>query len=464
MHGRGTILSCIYMDKIGLFEAIDQENEYRKMLPRDRVQLRKKKLYELVTYARENSPLYKELYKDLPVNFTIQDLPHTNRKMLQDRYDDWSTDREVTLEKVMEYIKGEEKDRPFLKKYRVAGSGGTSGRPLITLFDDNCMRIMSVSHMFRSIPRREQLISFILHHCRIASIYSSNRAYFPALFAANRRRYLPLSRRRSLVLSSQSDTEELVSALNKFKPSILAGFPSVLSRLAFEQESGRLHIHPVCIMADGEYLSTEVRSTIASAFECDVHGAYMAAEAGVIAYECREHHLHINDDRIILEPVDESGLPTEEGETAEKVLLTNLSSYPQPVIRYELGDRIILHEEECLCGNPSPWIEISGRDLDSIRLIDGARQIIIPLADLEKVLDDEESIMRYQIVIYAGSRLSLRLESHPLSDKTMAFFKAEKLLRSYMRSVGVLSPMITLDKDEPLPDPITGRFNKIIIE
>ena len=59
------------MDRIGLFESIDQLSEYRKMLPKDRVQLRKKRLYELVTYASANSPLYKDIYEDVPTNFEL---------------------------------------------------------------------------------------------------------------------------------------------------------------------------------------------------------------------------------------------------------------------------------------------------------------------------------------------------------------------------------------------------------
>jgi phenylacetate-coenzyme A ligase PaaK-like adenylate-forming protein len=266
------------------------------------------------------------------------------------------------------------------------------------------------------------------------------------------------------MLSAQSATSRLVESLNSFNPAVIAGFPSVLSRMADERIAGRLKVNPVCMVAEGEFLEEDVRKKISDAFKCDVTSSYSTAETGIIAYECREHHLHINDDWVILEPVDAAGRPVKAGIESDKVLITNLLSYPAPIIRYELGDKVILHESDCLCGNPSPWIEIAGRSLDQIRFVDGIREIVVPVADLDAVLKGEPSIRRYQIVVYAGNRIALRLTGAKGTDKTMAFFKAEKLMRAYMKSIGIMSPMITLDKEDPGPDPLSGKFKRIIIE
>jgi phenylacetate-coenzyme A ligase PaaK-like adenylate-forming protein len=453
------------MEKIGLFEAIDQATEYKKMLPANRQQLRKKRLFELVSHARSNSPFFKELYKDLPLNYNISDLPRTDRSMLNQAYDEWSTDRDVTAAGIHDYLdKHPDQDKPYLKKYHVISSSGTDSTPLINLVDQNNCRIMSVEYMMRSFARREYLWHFLLKGCRLAAIYTTGGPYFSNTFLTIRQKFLPLRSRHFLLLQAQASTEELAQSLNRFKPAILSGFPSVLLRLCDEQTTGRLHIKPVCIIADGEYLDDESRAKLSSSFDCDVLSSYSSAETGVIAYECREHHLHLNDDRIILEPVDDLGRPVAPGTESDMVLVTNLLSFPQPIIRYALGDRVIVHDEECLCGNPSCWIEVKGRSMDRLRLIDGTKKIIVPISDMEAVLKDEESIRRYQIVIFAGCRLSLRLSASEGYDRTAAFFRAEKLMRSYMKSIGILSPMITLDKDEPLADPYTGKFKTIIVE
>jgi phenylacetate-coenzyme A ligase PaaK-like adenylate-forming protein len=167
---------------------------------------------------------------------------------------------------------------------------------------------------------------------------------------------------------------------------------------------------------------------------------------------------------VSLEPVDASGRPVYAGVESDKVLITNLLSYPQPIIRYELGDKVILHEEGCLCGNPSPWIEMAGRSLDSIRFVEGMKEVIVPVTEFENVLRGEPSIKRYQIIVYAGNRWARRLSGGKGADKTMAFFKAEKLLRAYLKGIGIVSQMITLDKEDPGPDPKSGKYKKIIVE
>ena len=46
---------------------------------------------------------------------------------------------------------------------------------------------------------------------------------------------------------------------------------------------------------------------------------------------------------------------------SEKVLITNLANYIQPFIRYELTDRVIVHNKPCRCGKTTHWLEIEGR-------------------------------------------------------------------------------------------------------
>lgn len=64
------------------------------------VQRQRTRLADMVALARANSPFYRELYRDLPQR--VEDaslLPVTHKKELMSRFDDWATDREVTLEK-----------------------------------------------------------------------------------------------------------------------------------------------------------------------------------------------------------------------------------------------------------------------------------------------------------------------------------------------------------------------------
>lgn len=67
-------------------------------------------LADLVALARARSPFYEELCRDLPARIDdVRLLPVTNKKQLMARFDDWATDRDVTLEKD---ACGDKRDRP----------------------------------------------------------------------------------------------------------------------------------------------------------------------------------------------------------------------------------------------------------------------------------------------------------------------------------------------------------------
>lgn len=452
------------MDNLSLHKAIKLTKEYKKMVPKERVQLRKKRLYDLVTYARENSPLYHDLYDGLRDNFTLRDLPTTNRQLFLDNYDRWSTDSQVSSDSVDRYVQyyADQTDL-YLGEYYVISNSGTDGSSIVTLYDSNSAMAMSTDYIHNIFARRENFWDFVNHGSRVAAIYTENGPFFPNVFSQMRRESLPARKKKSILLPAQASSADLVSRLNSFNPSMLAGFPSVLMRMADEKKAGRLKIEPAFIVADGEPLDKGTRKRLRKIFNCDVFSSYSTSMTGCIAYECREHHLHINDNWVLVEPVNAAGEPVKPGRPSDKVLITNLLSYPQPVIRYELGDRVIMHTKPCLCGNYSPWLEILGRSLDQIRFVYGGKEIIVPIADMDKVFKGADFIKRYQILIYPNNHLALRLTGAKGTDKTMAFFKAEKMLRSYMRSIGILAPMITLEKEDPQPHPQSGKYQTIII-
>ena len=57
-----------------------------------------KQLHTLVNYAKTHSPRFAELYKNIPDNFTLQDLPVTNKQFIMEDYDNWCTASDFTLD------------------------------------------------------------------------------------------------------------------------------------------------------------------------------------------------------------------------------------------------------------------------------------------------------------------------------------------------------------------------------
>lgn len=101
------------------------------------------RLAELVSYARVHSPYYRRLYRGPPDRITDPALlPVTDKKQLMTHFDDWSTDREVTLADARAFV-GDPGlvGRRFLGRYTVTGTSGTTGTPGVFLVDDHAMTV-----------------------------------------------------------------------------------------------------------------------------------------------------------------------------------------------------------------------------------------------------------------------------------------------------------------------------------
>jgi phenylacetate-coenzyme A ligase PaaK-like adenylate-forming protein len=149
---------------------------------------------------------------------------------------------------------------------------------------------------------------------------------------------------------------------------MLTGYPSALEQLAEEQAAGRLKLQPAIVECGGESLAADARAHIASAFGCKVVNMYAASEFLAMGFNCDHDWLHVNSDWAILEPVDEDFSATPAGEASHTVLLTNLANGVQPLIRYDLGDSVLVRPDPCPCGNPLPAIRVAGRRDDVLRL------------------------------------------------------------------------------------------------
>ena len=260
-------------------------------------------------------------------------------------------------------------------------------------------------------------------------------------------------KKTKITVDVNSDEDEIVSRLNAFQPAMLSGYPSNLALLA---DIEKLDIHPDVVITGGELLTREIRQKLTDKFGCYVQTHYSCTEGGEIACECSEGHLHINSDQIIVEPVDRDGRPVGFGVQSDKVLITNLANHIQPFIRYELTDRIIVHDERCPCGKSSYWLEIEGRTDDILSFGNGVD--IAPMS-LYKILEEVSEISRFQLVQKSYESMELRIVS---ADRETAFEKAERELLEFFAQKGIHNMKITLSDLTPQADKISGKFKHIL--
>ena len=140
---------------------------------------------------------------------------------------------------------------------------------------------------------------------------------------------------------------------------------------------------------------------------------------------------------------------------SDKVLITNLANYIQPFIRYELTDRIIVHNEKCKCGRNSLWLEIEGRTDDTLLFENDVK--IAPMS-LYKILEEVKPIKRFQLIQRGAKQLELRLVS---DHREKAFEEAKRELLFFFQSKGVKDLEIVLSDQLPQANPTSGKFKHI---
>ena len=451
------------MKNIGILKAMKLCRDYEKMGSEAREAIRAQRLAELMGHARRNSPYYRELYRELPPSVRLEDLPPTDKKSLMAHWDDWVCDRTLTLREVERFM--EDKDnigRLLNRKYLVFTTSGSTGNPLVSVCDKTANSVMGGISACRSFARKEDLAAFIRRGGKSIGVFADEGFYLGNSSIRSRLRSMPWKKKQLAVSSALYPLPRIVEQLNSFQPAMLGGYPSNLELLIDEAREGRLHISPVLIMTGGEYLSDSLRQRLAETFRCYVQTSYSCTEGGTVACECPQRHFHVNDDWLIVEPVDAQGRPVADGVRSDKLYLTNLYNYTQPYIRYEVTDRVIMHHEACACGNPSPWLELEGRTDDVTSFTADGKTVRIAPLPVYATLKEVHELRRFQVLVYPENRIELRLEEMEGTNRAAAFEKAKARLEEYLKSQSVTQATVTLSELPPQQDPSSGKFKHIV--
>ena len=290
-------------------------------------------LAELRAHAYARSPYYRALHRGLE-HAPLSELPVLTKADLMAHFDELVTDPAVRLAHVESHLAQASVTDRYLGRYRVAATGGTSGRRGIFLADAS-----EWTQVLASYSRAYAWAGLevgLTHRVRMAIVSSTVATHQPSIVGATVRNPLVPTLRVDAVAPLAST----ISALNSFAPAALVGYASILGELAAEQRAGRLAIAPQTVFSASEVLTPAIRTACAGAWGSAPYNVYAATETAGIASECREHHLHVYDDLVIAEAVDDAGRPVPAGTTGDRLLVSVLSSRTQPLIRYELTDRV----------------------------------------------------------------------------------------------------------------------------
>jgi len=219
----------------------------------------------------------------------------------------------------------------------------------------------------------------------------------------------------------------------------------VWALLADAQLEGRLRIRPRVALFGGEPLTPDIRRRIHAAWQIEPANVYATTEAPIVAVsDGRQAGLDITEDLLVVEVVDAGNRPVAAGAAGEKVLVTNLANRCQPLIRYELSDRVTLAAARHPCGRPYAQIAtIDGRAADTLHLPAraGGQVALLPYA-LAAPFAELPAVRQYQIV-YHPDRLHVRLVLRPAA--TDVRMRVRDALRDALIAAGAVPPRIDVE-------------------
>ncbi len=292
------------------------------------------KLVDFLNYLKVHNPFYSKYFKDNNLSFDesgiespyniLQHFPVTDKAFIKEHFKEWLTYN-------LDYSK--------VAKLYTSGSTGTPFEFYsTTMYND--IKIASKSRFlsWHGVRRGEKQFCYLGMQSH-KSIISQAKIYINNKFVLNQR----------LIDSTKISPEKEVDSLSKRKPVTIYGYPSAIAEIAeygikknlpFKNDNLKM------VIFSGESHTPQMEDLIRRGFNCEPADEYCSME-GFIAGTCEFNKLHLNEDTLIAEILNENGEVTELGRG--ELLVTYLYSYDFPFIRYRTGDIVEVSEEKCRC-------------------------------------------------------------------------------------------------------------------
>jgi phenylacetate-CoA ligase len=413
-----------------------------------------RRLQALLASALAGSPLYARRARGAQ---TLTDFAPIGKSELMAGFDEWATDRRITRAAARQRLAQDgDVAQAWLGRYLLWTSSGTSGEPGLFVQDTAALAAFDAIDAQRlrgpaALPLRGPT----------AYVGAVSGAYAGHVYMQRLRQLLPAGWVPGCSLHSVlKPIDTLVQELQAQAPSVLITYPSCAQALAQQQQEGHLRLRPQELWLGGEQLSPQRRRMLQRSFGCTLRNSYGASEFFSIAFECAQGHLHVNEDWVILEPVDAQMRPVPAGELSHSVLLTNLANHTQPLIRYRLSDRVRFLRQPCACGNRFAAIEVQGRAAraGAVCRRRGAGLVsVLPLA-LETAVEEGAGVSAFQCLHRVDGALELRLQGHNHQDMT----RCVHTLQSWLKAQGAKAPRIVRSRQPPLRRGNSGKLPRVV--
>jgi phenylacetate-coenzyme A ligase PaaK-like adenylate-forming protein len=416
---------------------------------------RQGELRRLLRVAKDLSPWHRKRLSSVDADevteATLSELPPMAKADLMANFDEIVTDDRLRLDVVEDHLESLTGDAYLFDRYHVCASGGSTGRRGVFVYDWDTWSIMYAGTVRSEVRALRQQADLAAAPARSAMVAADHATHISSALAQTFATGELEWHRFPVTLP----VDEIVAGLNACQPTMLGGYPSALYGLTDQARRGRLRIAPARIGCAGEPLLPEIRAALEETWRVPVINVWGASEFGAQGSCGLGPWLHLNDDLIIVEPVDDAGLPVAPGVCADKIYVTNLFNYAMPLIRYEVSDQLRFVEGPCPCGSAHQRIaDPLGRQDDCFRYGD----LTVNAHVFRSALGRRRHIVEYQVRQTAsGADVAARC----IGPVDLEGLQVE--IAGELKALGLPAPHITVAPVECLERlPSSGKLKRFI--
>jgi phenylacetate-CoA ligase len=340
------------------------------------------------------------------------------------------------------------------RKWNFNSTGGSTGEPVRFIQDkEQATQAGAISMLYSKLVGKEIGDSEVLLWGSIRDITRTT-----ASLSARLATKLANTTVLSVFRLDPSNMREYISFLDTRRPRLIVAYPLALYELARFAEREGLEVSPqAAIIVSGATLYPFMRETIERIFQCKVFNRYGSRELGDIACERPGFNgLWVAPWGNYVEIVDGEGHRVPDG-TKGEILVTSLSNFAMPFIRYRIEDRGIMSPPG---GSKGEWFgqvleSVLGRSYDMFINKNGT---LVEGGHFMALLWSRDWISKYQVIQESNSHILFKIVKAGIEPQPAELEEISSGTRSIMHD----DVEVTFEFVDEIVPPASGKHRFII--